>query len=142
MNKEFENILRENIRDLLMEQMSANGISTGISPKQYRQHLKDKIADYNNKLRIQLIPGSKWIHRAGWGDVIDLEITPDSNRKVIITVINVSKRYVKYILDYPGNPTPGSIHTSSIKEFLIAYKPKEIKVKSDIIGVQKKEPQI
>lgn len=69
--------------------------------------------------------GSNWISRTVWGDVDDICVTPDSEKKVIFTLVNIVDGSIHYTITYDGNPEPKKIHTDTIEQFLIDHKPKK-----------------
>ena len=73
----------------------------------------------------KLSVGSNWIRRTVWGDVDDSWVTPDSEKKVIFTLVNIVDGSIHYTITYDGNPEPKKIHTDTIEQFLLDHKPKK-----------------
>lgn len=69
--------------------------------------------------------GSVWISKYSWGDVSDLHITSDDDKKTTFTVEDVIGNRVFYKIKYDGNPSPDKIHKDSKINFLQDLKPKK-----------------
>jgi len=70
--------------------------------------------------------GSKWMNKHGWGDVQDLFVTDDNDKKTVFTVVRVSNKgnKISYTIDYEGNTNPGKVFTQNRKGFLRDLKPR------------------
>lgn len=70
--------------------------------------------------------GSKWMSKRGWGDVSDLYLTDDDDKKAVFTVTKISEKgsRITYTIEYDGNPNPDKVFTQGRKGFLNDLKPK------------------
>ncbi len=70
--------------------------------------------------------GSKWMNKKGWGDISDLYLTPDDDKKAVFTVTKISDKgsRITYTIEYDGNPNPDKVFTQGRKGFLNDLKPK------------------